>query len=39
MSCGVTDCAAMDSSSTGSGAAHNNMMPYLALNFIICARK
>lgn len=39
MSGGVTDCAAMNSSSTGSGAAHNNMMPYLALNFIICARK
>ena len=35
MSGSITDCPAMDSSSTGSGAAHNNMMPYLALTYLI----
>lgn len=37
MSGAITDCAAMNSSSTGSGTAHNNLMPYLALTYLICA--
>lgn len=37
MTGGITDCAAMTSSSTGSGDAHNNMMPYIALVFLIQA--
>lgn len=32
---GVSDCAAFDTLSAGSGAAHNNMMPYLALTYLI----
>ena len=37
MSGSVTDCAALTSGSTGGGGAHNNMMPYIALNYIIRA--
>lgn len=37
MSGGVTDCAAFDTESAGQGQAHNNMMPYLALAYIIQA--
>ena len=37
MSGAITDCAALTSGSTGGGAAHNNMMPYLAVNYIIRA--
>lgn len=36
MSGGVTDCPAFNSEATGGGQGHNNMMPYLALNFLIC---
>lgn len=32
---GVSDCAAFDSASTGSGNGHNNMQPYTALNYVI----
>lgn len=32
---GVSDCAALTTSATGSGAAHGNMMPYLAVMYII----
>lgn len=35
MSGSITDCPALTSSSAGSGAAHNNMMPYLALTYLI----
>lgn len=35
MSGGVTDCAAFDTESAGSSAAHNNMMPYLTLTYLI----
>lgn len=35
MSGGVIDCAAMDTTSVGSGAAHNNLMPYLTLVYLI----
>lgn len=35
MSGGVADCAAFDTESAGQGQAHNNMMPYLALAYII----
>lgn len=35
MSGGVTDCAAFDTESAGLGAAHNNMMPYLSLTYLI----
>jgi microcystin-dependent protein len=37
MSGGVTDCAALTSGATGGGGAHNNMMPFIALNYIIYA--
>ena len=37
MTGGITDCAAMTSSDAGSGDAHNNMMPYIALVFLIQA--
>lgn len=33
----VTDCAAFNSNSTGTGVAHDNMQPYVTLNFIIYA--
>lgn len=33
---GISDCAAFDTLSVGSGAAHNNMMPYLSLMYCIC---
>lgn len=36
MTGGVTDCAALTTDSAGSGTAHNNMMPYLALTYLIC---
>ena len=39
MSGGVTDCPAMTSGYAGSGSAHNNMMPYIALVFLIQARE
>ena len=39
MSGGVTDCPAFDTEATGSGDAHNNMMPYLALVFLIQAEE
>ena len=32
---GITDCPAFDTESTGSGNAHNNMMPYMAVTYII----
>lgn len=32
---GISDCAAFDSASSGSGNGHNNMQPYTALNYII----
>lgn len=32
---GITDCPAFDTENTGSGAAHNNMMPYLAVTYLI----
>ena len=35
MSGGITDCAAFDTESTGSGSAHDNMMPYLTLTYLI----
>jgi microcystin-dependent protein len=34
---GITDCPAFDTENTGSGAAHNNMMPYLAITYLIRA--
>ena len=37
MSGGVTDCAALTSGDAGDGDPHNNMMPYLALTYLICA--
>jgi len=37
MSGGVADCPAFDTENAGQGAAHNNMMPYLALAYIIQA--
>lgn len=37
MSGGVTDCPAFDTESTGLGDAHNNMMPYLTLTYLIYA--
>ncbi len=37
MSGGVTDCPAFDTESAGSGAAHDNMMPYLTLTYLIYA--
>ena len=39
MSGGVTDCPAMTSGYAGNGDAHNNMMPYIALVFLIQARE
>lgn len=35
MSGGITDCAAFDTEPAGSGAAHDNMMPYLTLTYLI----
>ena len=35
MSGGVTDCPAFDTETTGSFVAHDNMMPYLALTYLI----
>lgn len=35
MSGGVTDAPAFDTESAGSGLGHNNMMPYLALTYLI----
>lgn len=35
MSGGVTDCPAFDTESAGSSQAHNNMMPYLSLVYLI----
>ena len=37
MSGGVTDCAAFDTESAGLGTAHDNMMPYLTLTYLIYA--
>lgn len=37
MSGGVIDAPAFDTESTGGGAAHNNMMPFIALVFLIRA--
>lgn len=37
MSGGVTDCPAFDTETTGNGDAHNNMMPYIALVYLIQA--
>lgn len=34
---GITDCPAFDTENAGSGAAHNNMMPYLAITYLIRA--
>lgn len=36
MSGAVTDKAAFDSGTIGGGLAHNNMQPYLPVNFVIC---
>lgn len=35
MSGGIEECDAFDTESVGSGTAHNNMMPYLALVYLI----
>ena len=35
MSGGITDCAAFDTEAAGSSTAHNNMMPYLTLTYLI----
>lgn len=35
MSGGVTDCNPFDTESTGLGTAHDNMMPYLSLTYLI----
>lgn len=35
MSGGVSDCAAFDTEPSGSGAAHENMQPYLTMSYII----
>jgi microcystin-dependent protein len=35
MSGSVTDCDAFDSESTGTGNAHNNLQPYVAVSYII----
>ena len=32
---GITDCPAFDTETTGGGGAHNNMMPYLAVKYLI----
>lgn len=32
---GITDCPAFDTESAGSGIAHNNMMPYMAIKYLI----
>lgn len=37
MSGGIADCAAFDTENAGQGQAHNNMMPFLALAYIIQA--
>jgi hypothetical protein len=37
MSGSITDCPAMTSGDAGSGDAHNNMMPYIALVYLIQA--
>ena len=37
MSGGITDCAAFDTEDAGSSQAHNNMMPYLTLTYLIYA--
>ena len=37
MSGGITDCGALTAGDSGTGGAHNNMMPYLALTYIIRA--
>lgn len=37
MSGGITDCPAFDTEATGSGQPHNNMMPYIALVYLIQA--
>lgn len=34
---GISDCAAFDTASVGGDVAHNNMMPFLTMNYIICA--
>lgn len=34
---GITDCPTFNTESTGGGVAHNNMMPYLAVTYIIKA--
>lgn len=39
MSGGVTDCPAFDTEPAGGGDAHNNMMPYIALVFLIQAEE
>ena len=39
MSGSITDCPAFETETTGNGDAHNNMMPYIALVFLIQARE
>lgn len=35
MSGGISDCQAFDTGLTGEGAYHNNMMPFITMNYII----
>ena len=39
MSGSITDCAAMTSGDAGDGNGHNNMMPYIALVYLIQAEE
>lgn len=32
---GISDCSAFDTQNTGSGTAHDNMQPYITLNYVI----
>lgn len=32
---GISDCSAFDTQNTGSGTTHNNMQPYITLNYVI----
>ena len=39
MSGAITDCDVLTTGNAGSGTAHNNMMPFLALTYIICVNE